>query len=719
MVPNIEELIEKIKSYNPACDEDLVRRAFLLALDAHADQKRDSGDPYITHPYAVAEILVQLQLDDKSIAAAFLHDVVEDTGYSLEYVRNHFGEDVALLVDGVTKLSRLEYHCKMEQQAENLRKMFLYMAKDIRIILIKLADRLHNMRTLSGHHSQLRQQEIAQETVDIFAPLAHRLGISKIKNELEDLSLRYLEPEKYNDLVNAISMEMKEREAYIQEIIATLDARLQQMGIRAELSGRPKSYYSIYNKMKKQKKELSEIFDLNAVRAIVDDVRDCYGVLGVIHTIWKPIPGRFKDYIAMPKDNMYQSIHTTVIGPNGSPFEIQIRTHEMHWLAEYGIAAHWRYKEGTSGDKDFDAKMSWLRQMLDWQKDLRDAGEFMEQVKTDLFDDNVYVFTPKGDVIQLPAGSTPIDFAYRVHTDVGHQCVGAKVNRHITPLDYQLANGDIVEILTAKGSGPSMDWLKILKTSQAKAKVRQWFKREQAEDNQQKGHDLLTVECRKQGCTLAQLQKAEGWEAFLRENRCASLEELCEQIGSGAVLAANVLKRLLPEKTPEPVLRPVQEKKQSEHGSGVIIDGMDGLAVRFARCCNPLRGDDIIGYITRGRGVSVHRQDCPNAAYYRQHEPGRLVAVSWAEEDRGVFQAEIEVQALDRPRILIDVMNTISDTKTPIRAMRTGVNKKGINMINVKIEVKSLGQMEYIMNKLRRLRDVTDVRRVAGRSTRG
>ncbi len=470
-IPTIDEIIEKVKEYNPSSDSDMLRRAYQLALQAHGDQKRDSGEPYIMHPLAVAAILADLELDDATIAAGLLHDVAEDTSVTLADIATEFGAEMAKLVDGVTKLSKLEYRSRQEAQAENLRKMLLAMSQDIRVILIKLADRLHNMRTLSSHHSDLRKKEIAEETMEIFAPLAHRLGISKIKWELEDLALRYLEPDKYNSLVEKISMKRVEREAYINELSTLLAEKLKAVGIEADISGRPKNFYSIYNKMKKQKKELNEIYDINAMRIIVDNVKDCYGALGVVHTLWKPIPGRFKDYIAMPKANMYQSIHTTVIGPNGDPFEVQIRTWEMHRISEYGIAAHWRYKEGKSADADFDNKLAWLRQMLEFQTDMKDAGEFMDSVKVDLFVDSVFVFSPRGDVYELPTGATPIDFAYRVHTQVGHQCVGAKVNHRIVPLDYTLQNGDIVEILTAKGSSPSRDWLKIVKTSQAKNKI--------------------------------------------------------------------------------------------------------------------------------------------------------------------------------------------------------------------------------------------------------
>ncbi|MEG1501274.1 MAG: bifunctional (p)ppGpp synthetase/guanosine-3',5'-bis(diphosphate) 3'-pyrophosphohydrolase, partial [Clostridiales bacterium] len=503
----IDDLIKKVHDYNSASDSELIMSAYQLALSAHQGQLRDSGEEYICHPLAVADILADLQLDDETIIAGILHDVVEDTEISLEDIREKFGDDVVILVDGVTKLSKLEYRSRQERQAENLRKMFLAMANDIRIILIKLADRLHNMRTLKSHHSAVRQKEIAEETRTIFAPLAHRLGIFKIKNELEDLALSILEPEYFEKLKLRIEKENAQRDVVIQNICLIISESLQSMGIEADISGRSKNYYSIFNKMRSQNKDLGEIFDLTAVRVIVDSVKDCYGVLGVIHTRWKPIPGRFKDYIAMPKENMYQSIHTTVIGDDGNPFEVQIRTWAMHKTAEYGIAAHWRYKEGKSGDADFEKKVEWLRRMLEWQQEMRDAREFVESVKVDLFNDNIYVFSPQGDVYELPSGSCPVDFAYRVHTQIGHQCMGAKVNKRLVPLDHQLHNGDIVEIMITKGRGPNRDWLKLVKTQQAKNKIRQWFRKENRDENISLGRDLLEKECKKYNQDPTQLLK--------------------------------------------------------------------------------------------------------------------------------------------------------------------------------------------------------------------
>jgi guanosine-3',5'-bis(diphosphate) 3'-pyrophosphohydrolase len=717
MALDIKELTKQIKKYNPASDEEFIQRAYDYAAQAHKEQIRFSGEPYINHPLAVAETLVMLQLDDTTIVAGLLHDVVEDTGVTEANIISEFGTEVALLVDGVTKLGRLEYKSKVEQQVENLRKMFLAMAKDIRVILIKLADRLHNMRTLRYHHSVQKQKEIAEETLEIFAPLAHRLGIFKIKWELEDLSLRYLEPDKYYSLVEQIAVKRQEREEYVKEICDTLALKLNQVDISAEVMGRPKNFYSIYKKMVNQQKELSEIYDLLAVRVIVDNVKDCYGALGIIHTLWKPIPGRFKDYIAMPKQNMYQSIHTTVIGPKGEPFEIQIRTWEMHRTAEYGIAAHWRYKEGKSGDKDFDKKLAWLRGMLEWQQDLRDAREFMESIKVDLFTDSVYVFTPKGDVVELPAGSVPIDFAYRVHTQVGHWCIGAKINGKIVPLDYRLANGDIVEILTMKGSGPSRDWSKIVKTSQAKNRIRQWFKKEKRDENLVKGKELIEKEAKKYNQEAAYFLKPEKLAEAAKRFNYMSGDDLLVAVGDGVISPIQVLTKIKEDIRKEkdtslttPEVKPWSEK--GKHSQGVLVRGIDNAMVRLARCCNPLPGDPIIGYITRGRGVSIHRSDCPNIVQSHQHEHERLIEVGWDEGNQGVYQVEIEAISMDRPRLAMDIMSAIADTKTTINSVHARAIKNKLASVNVKMEIKSLDHLEYIMNKLKRLKDVIEVKRV-------
>ncbi|MGI9860158.1 bifunctional (p)ppGpp synthetase/guanosine-3',5'-bis(diphosphate) 3'-pyrophosphohydrolase [Moorella naiadis] len=713
---NLQELEEQIKEYQPGANLELVRDAYILAATAHRGQKRRSGEDYITHPLEVAAILAELQLDVVTIAAALLHDVVEDTPISLDTIKQLFGDEVALLVDGVTKLSRLEYKTKEEQQAETLRKMFLAMAQDIRVILIKLADRLHNMRTLKYHPVE-KQQEIARETLEIYAPLAHRLGIFRLKWELEDQALRYLEPESYYELVNSINMKRREREEYIQQVVEVLRQKMDEAGIKADIQGRPKHFYSIYNKMVKQGKELSEIYDLIAVRVIVDTVKDCYAVLGLVHAIWKPIPGRFKDYVAMPKPNMYQSLHTTVIGPNGDPFEIQIRTWEMHRTAEYGIAAHWRYKEGDGGsDREFEQKLTWLRQLLDWQREMRDPREFMESLRIDFFSDRVYVFTPKGDVVELPAGSVPIDFAYRVHTDVGHRCTGARVNGRIVPLDYQLKTGDIVEVLTTKGSRPSRDWLHIVKTSQAKNRIRQWFKKEEREKNLVRGRELLEKECQKQGFDPEEILKTSLLQEAARKFNLANVEDLYVTVGDGVLTPFQVLGRLKgEEETPDAeavknTLKPWSGFGRPSHG--VRVKGVDNLDIRLAHCCNPLPGDAIIGYITRGRGVTVHRADCPNIQHHQETEGERIIEVAWDNDAEATYQVQIEALALDRPNLAMDIMAAVADTKTIINSIHARATRNDQALVDLKIEIRSLEHLHYIMDKVRRIRDVTEVKRV-------
>lgn len=713
----IDQLIEQIKSYNPQADCDKVKKGYEYVCRAHQGQKRKSGEDYIVHPMGVARILAELQLDVTTITAGLLHDVVEDTEISLGDIKAEFGEEVALLVDGVTKLSRIEFKSKEEQQVENLRKMFLAMAKDIRVILIKLADRLHNMRTLKYQPPE-KQKEIAEETVEIFAPLAHRLGIFRLKWELEDLSLRYLEKEKYYELVQAINMKRQEREAYINEVIAVLQKQLQEMGIEADIQGRPKHFYSIYNKMVKQGKTLSEIYDLIAVRVIVSTVKDCYGVLGVVHSLWKPIPGRFKDYIAMPKPNMYQSLHTTVIGPRGEPFEIQIRTWEMHRTSEYGIAAHWRYKEGSAlSDREFEDKLSWLRQLLEWQRELRDAREFMDSLKIDLFSDRVYVFTPKGDVVELSAGSVPIDFAYRVHTDVGHRCIGAKVNGRIVPLDYELKTGDIVEILTSKTGAPSRDWLNIVKTSQAKNRIRQWFRKEEREENVSKGRELLEREARKQGLTEEDYRLTYLAEVAKKFN-FQGVEELYLAVNDGVITVPQVLMKLREisksskGESEEAALAVTPSKANRKPSKGIKVKGIDNVMLRLSRCCNPLPGDDIIGYVTRGRGVSIHRTDCPNITHYRAEDAGRLIEVTWDEEVDGIFQVQLEAIAIDRPRLAMDIMMAVADTKTVINAINARSTKDNLATVDLKLEIRGMEHLEYITNKIKKVHDVIEVKRV-------
>ncbi len=716
-----EELSEKLKTVLPQANLETVTKAYRFAEDAHRGQHRNSGEDYIQHPLEVAMILAGLEMDEATIAAALLHDVVEDTAHTLVEIEKGFGAEIAILVDGVTKLGRIEYKTKVEQQVENLRKMFLAMARDIRVILIKLADRLHNMRTLK-YHSVEKQKEIAKETLEIFAPLANRLGIFRIKWELEDLSFRYLKPQEYYDLVEGIALKRREREAQINEVIEQLQLRLDEVGIHADIAGRPKHFYSIYRKMVTQNKELSEIYDLTAIRVILDSVNDCYGALGIIHTLWKPIPGRFKDYIAMPKPNMYQSLHTTLVGAHGEPFEVQIRTWEMHRTAEYGIAAHWKYKEGKSVTANFEQKLSWLRQLLEWQHDSRDAGEFMESLKIDLFADAVFVFTPKGDVVELPAGSCPVDFAYRVHTDVGHRCVGAKINGRIVSLDTKLATGDIVEILTTKqANGPSRDWLSFAKTSQAKNRIRAWFKREQREDNLSRGRESLEREVRKLGLEPANILKNEYLLELAKVHNYFTIDDLYAAIGDGVLTANRVLTRLRDE-----IARQERERQQllalqqsegktpsyGKASHGVRVKGVDNVLVRFSRCCNPLPGDEIVGYITRGRGVSIHRGDCENVQNHVREEHNRVVEVMWDEQTDSTYPVDVQIFAHDRARLVTDVMNVVADTRTPILGINARVGKDKITHIQLSIEIRNLDHLNHVMQKIRRVKDVTEVERI-------
>lgn len=723
---SLQELTQHLQKINPKANVELIKKSYKFAVKAHEGQMRNSGEPFITHPLAVANILATLGLDETTIASGLLHDVVEDTSIQLSDIREIFGEEIALLVDGVTKLSRIEYYSKEERQVENYRKMFLAMAKDIRVILIKLADRLHNMRTLK-HQSFWKQREVAQETLEIFAPLASRLGIFKFKWELEDLSFRYLEPDKYYDLVEKISMKRKEREEYINEVMDILREELNTATINADISGRPKNFYSIYNKMVKKDKELNEIYDLIAVRIIVENVKDCYGTLGIIHTLWKPIPGRFKDYIAMPKPNLYQSLHTTVIGPRGEPFEIQIRTWDMHRTAEYGIAAHWLYKESAKQTGKFDDTLSWLKQIREWQNEVQDSREFVETLKIDLFSDVVFVFSPKGDVFELPAGSTPIDFAYRVHTEVGHRCIGSKVNNRIIPLDYKLKTGDIVEILTTKqANGPSRDWLKIVKSSQAKNRIRQWFKREKRDENQLKGKELLEKELRRQGLDITFYTKVERINNVAKKLGFSSAEDILVGIGDGTITALQVTSKLrdeygknqksqIKEEDIANILQKDFKKHQSEqkkNSQGVRVKNVDNVMVRFARCCNPLPGDRIIGYITRGRGVSIHRMDCPNIKFYLSEEPERLVEAAWDETEKTAFQVEIMITAIDRTKLTMEVINIVSDAKIHINAINARARKNGSAIIDLKIDINSLEQLNSIMEKIKKIKDIIEVKRV-------
>ena len=718
----IENLLLKIEEYNPHADMGKIVKAYNFAEDSHRGQYRNSGEVYFVHPFNVAMILADLNMDGTSIIAGLLHDVLEDTSVDYETLSKEFGEEVANLVDGVTKLKKLKYKTKQESQAENLRKMVLAMAKDIRVIIIKLADRLHNMRTLE-YMSEEKKKEKALETLEIYAPLAHRLGMSKIKWELEDLSLRYLDPEGYYDLVDKVSKRRKEREAYIQRIIDEIDEKLKEMNISRDISGRPKSFYSIYKKMVYQNKSFEQIFDLTAIRVIVDTIKDCYGVLGIVHTMWKPIPGRFKDYIAMPKPNMYQSLHTTVIGPEGEIFEVQIRTWEMHRTAEYGIAAHWKYKEGNVKTDNFDEKLTWLRQLLEWQKELKDPKEFMETLKIDFFTDEVFVFTPRGDVINLPNGSTPIDFAYRVHTAVGNNCVGAKVDGRIVPLDYKLKNGNIVEILTsASSNGPSRDWLKIVKSSQAKNKIRQWFKREEKDLNIIKGKELLEKEVKRQGYKLTDILKEEWLKSTAKKLSLSTSDDLYAGLGYGSITISQVMSRLKElykehyqikdekEFIESKIKESTTTRKDSKFTQGISVKGVDNIKVRFSKCCNPVPGDEIIGYITRGRGVSIHRKDCPNISFIEGNE--RFIEVFWDTDEKAEYPAEIQIKGTDRPGLLTEITQRITEAELSLLSLNARTNKERLAVINMTLEIKDIDQLRELMRKIKRLKGVIDAYRV-------
>ena len=716
----LEALVKKITDTFGEQAAVKVIEAYEFAEEAHADQKRSSGEPYSIHPLAVAKILTDLGMDVNTIISGLLHDTIEDTGVTREELEKKFGSEVAEMVDGVTKLSRLSYKTKEEQQVENLRKMFLAMAKDIRVIIIKLSDRLHNLRTLE-YVDEEKQREKAYETLEIYAPLAHRLGIFKIKWELEDISLRYIDPKGYYDLVEKVARKRRERENFIHEVIATLKEKLNDLSIQCEIEGRPKNFYSIYKKMYMQHREFEQIYDLLAIRVLVNNVKDCYGVLGVAHTLWKPIPGRFKDYIAMPKPNMYQSLHTTVIGPEGEPFEIQIRTWEMHRTAEYGIAAHWKYKEGRKTSYDIDKKLAWLRQLLEWQNESQDAREFMESLKIDLFTDEVFVFTPKGDVIDLPKGATPLDFAYTIHSAIGNRCVGAKVNGKIVPLDYNLKTGEIVEILTTQAAnhGPSRDWLKVVITNQARNKIKQWFKKERREENIEKGKEMLEREAKRRGYSLSQLIQGQWIEGMLKKYGFTSLEDLYSALGYGGITTGPVLNRLIDEfkkaneeEAPESIVKePRHEKPRSYSGNGVRVKGIDNVLIRFAKCCNPVPGDPVIGYITRGRGVSVHRGDCINLS--DEHvETNRLIEVSWAEESKASYNTEIQIVAQDRQALLADLTNAIAEMKINVTAINARTAKNRVVLVNLSMDINDTHQLEKIMKLLSRLPDVLDVYRV-------
>ena len=726
MSVTLEGIEAQIRSYNPSADLRGIEEAYDFALTHHAGQMRKTGEPFISHPLEVAMILAGLNLDTATLQAAILHDVVEDSAASIKEVRELFGEEVAALVDGVTKLGRIKFSSLAEAQANNMRKMLIAMAKDIRVILIKLADRLHNMRTLAALPDEKRHRK-AIETMEIYAPLAHRLGISSIKWELEDLAFFYLEPRKFAQIEKMVSESRDAREAYLHQVIDQLTTELTAIGVESEISGRPKHLYSIYQKMTYRGKDFSEIYDLIALRVIVGSVKDVYGALGTVHSIWKPVPGRFKDYVAMPKFNMYQSLHTTVIGPAGRPLEIQIRTEEMHRTAEYGIAAHWRYKEGGRADEAFDERLSWLRQMLEWQTELKDPREFMEALKIDLFEDEVFVFTPKGDVVSLRRGSTPIDFAYMIHTEVGHHCVGAKVNGSIVTLDYELQMGDRVDILTNKSSWPSRDWLNVVRTSSARSKIRSYFSKASREDDLVKGKDELGKILRKQGMHAGANTLGKALDVVAREMNLTEGDDLLAAIGSGKQSPKQVVTKLIkvlakdeaaaPQPEPEavlPVLQPSRAVSRRRSATGVRVKGIDDVLVRLANCCTPVPGDSIIGFVTRGRGVSVHRSDCANASSLTAEQATRMIEVEWDRDERPgrTFVAGVEVVALDRSRLLRDVTNALADHHVNILSCQTVTGSDRVAKMRFEFEFANPSYLDAVIRTIKGVDSVYDAYRL-------
>lgn len=731
-----KELINSVLKYHPSTDISMIEKAYKVASEAHEGQKRKSGEPYIIHPLCVAIILADLELDKETIVAGLLHDAVEDTWMTYEEVEKEFGSEVALLVDGVTKLGQLSYSAdKVEVQAENLRKMFLAMAKDIRVILIKLADRLHNMRTLQYMRPE-KQQEKARETMDIYAPIAMRLGISKIKVELDDLSLKYLKPDVYYDLVHKVALRKSEREQFVGAIVKEVKKHMDDANIKAQVDGRVKHFFSIYKKMVNQDKTIDQIYDLFAVRILVDTVKDCYAALGVIHEMYKPIPGRFKDYIAMPKPNMYQSLHTTLIGPNGQPFEIQIRTYEMHRTAEYGIAAHWKYKESSDGKapvgKSEEEKLNWLRQILEWQRDMSDNKEFMSLLKNDLdlFADSVYCFTPQGDVKTLPSGSTPVDFAYSVHSAVGNKMVGARVNGKLVPIEYEIKNGDRIEIITSQNSqGPSRDWLKLVKSTQAKNKINQWFKKELKEDNILKGKEMLAQYARAKGFKIANYTKTQYLEAVLRKYGFRDWDSVLAAIGHGGLKEGQVFNKLVEaydkenkkNLTDEQVLEAASETQEKLHiaksKSGIVVKGIHDVAVRFSKCCNPIPGDEIVGFVTRGRGITIHRTDCGNVLNMSETDRTRLIEAEWQQPDtkeKEKYMAEIQVYANNRTGLLVDLSKIFTERKIDLRSINSRTSKQEKATISMSFEIGSKEELRSLIEKIRQVESVIDVERTTG-----
>ena len=730
----LDMILEEIAAYQPNADINKIVRAYEFAANAHRGQERVSGEPYIVHPMHVAYILTTLHLDDETICAAFLHDVVEDTQTTLEEIEAVFGKNVMTLIDGVTKLGRIESMSKEDVKLENYRKMFLAMAKDIRVIMIKLADRLHNMRTLKYMREDKRQR-IARETLEVYAPLANRLGISGIKAELEDLCLRYLEPEAYYTLVEEVKQKRRERQEFIQDAVQKIRAQLEAAGIEAEIKGRAKHFYSIYRKMKRDNKSINEIYDLSAVRVLVSTVKDCYGVLGVIHAMWKPIPGRFKDYIAMPKSNGYQSLHTTVIDEEGVPFEVQIRTEEMHRTAEVGIAAHWKYKEqGGSGEKASEAelaKMNWLHQILEWQNDETDSKEFMKLVKSDfnLFNDNVYCFTPSGDVKNLPFGSCPIDFAYAIHSAVGNRMVGAKVNDRLVPIEYILKNGDRVEIITSQNSrGPSRDWLKIVKSTQARNKINQWFRHEQKDENIDRGKELLDRYAKSKGFGLGELTKPEFCDAVIRRYSYQDWNAILASVGRGGLKESQVVSKLIEMRQKEDsrnlddeaVLQNIEELSKKpelirKSKSGIIVKGIHDLAVRYAKCCSPVPGDEIVGFVTRGRGITVHRTDCINMMNLPEDERARLIEAEWqGSGDKETYATELQIFTNNRVGQIVDITKLLADANIDIKALSSRVGKNEKATITVSFDIHNKEELAALIGKLRKINGVLDIERAQG-----
>jgi len=714
-LPKLELLLDQVRAYRPDADVALLQRAFAFASQAHQGQTRLSGHPYISHPFEVARILAELELDDTTIAAGLLHDVIEDRPDSADRGRAEFGDEIADLVEGVSKLSQIDFRSQEEKQVQNLRKMLLAMAKDLRVILIKLADRVHNMRTLKPL-SQTRQQAIARETLQVFAPIAHRLGVWRIKWELEDLALKHLDPDAYQQIARKVARSRSQRERTIRTATKQLRERLEAAGIEAEIEGRPKHFYSIYEKMQRQSVDFSQILDLQAMRVVVGTVEECYAVLGHVHRLWLPLPDMFTDYIAKPKTNLYQAIHTKVFGPNGEPLEVQIRTRDMHRTAEYGVASHWRYKEGDARDAEFDRKLTWLRQFLDYQADLKDPGEWLESLKIDLFKDQVFVFTPKGDVLDLPAGSTPVDFAYRIHTEVGHHCSGARVNGKMVPLTYVFRNGDVAEILTSRNARPSLDWLSFVATSQAKGRIRSWYRKQRRGQNVTQGRQALEASCRRHGLKPAEFLRAERLQPVAAKLNHPSVEDLLAAIGFGDVPAETVIHRLAEAEGQAPIALKRPAPKPGGQGAlrvGVSARGAENLLIRLSRCCAPIPGDPIVGFITRGRGVAVHRADCPNIGRLRQADPDRIVEVDWTLSEEAFYTAGIRIEALDRVGLLSDVLAVTTAQHINIRDARVLTDPKNKTAsIVLSLDITGLPQLRAVIADLDRISDVLSVQRI-------